>query len=348
MWQLGFAVVFVIVASAICSMGEAALFSIRRAKAKQLADKSKTGKIALHLKENITRPVSTIVIFNNLFNITGTYFIGFLAGQYLPSGWFATLFPYMLTVLVIVFSEIVPKNIGERYPSKILTVLARPIALFTWVLTPIVYLLEKFTSVVIPKPTGVTTTNEDEIKIMARIGTKEGVIEEDEYEMIQRVFRLNDRLARDIMTPRAAMSFVRGDECLEDAKSLIGACEHSRIVVVADTVDKVVGIIRKAKVLEVIVGKYDGSQKIGDLCDESQFVREDAKSDELLQMFQQSKQHIAVVLDEFGGVAGVVTLEDVVEVLTGEIVDETDSHPDLQQEARQNGREKVGVLTGGK
>ena len=151
--------------------------------------------------------------------------------------------------------------------------------------------------------------------------------------MIQRVFQLNDLTAADLMTPRIIITYLKGDLTLAECQTEIVKSQHTRILVIDDTIDNVVGLVLKDQLLTTMING-DNDQKIADLVRQVRFVPESIRADKLLKVFQETREHLAVVLDEYGGVAGVVTLEDVLEVLTGEIVDETDRSVDLQEIAR--------------
>jgi len=196
----------------------------------------------------------------------------------------------------------------------------------------VVWCLEKFTAPFTGKGHRLTT-NEAELKLLASIGQQEGVIEDDESEMIQRIFELNDLTAADLMTPRVAMTYVKGDDSLATYKDALMQSQHSRIVVIQETPDDVIGVVFKAELLTAMVdGKYE--QHVAEFAHKAQFVADTTRADKLLGVFRKSRRHLAVVADEYGGVAGVVSLEDVLEVLTGEIVDETDTIVDLQEFAK--------------
>jgi len=343
MFELMVAVSLLLLASAIASGTEAAIFSLPITKAKQLSEKSKIGKIICRIKEEPARPISTIVIFNNLANIVGTYFVAYLATKTLEPP-LQTFFPFILTALVILLSEIIPKNIGERFPNRICWFMARPLALATILLTPVVWAIEKTTSLLLQNllsKDNHLTTDEDEIRLLTKIGHEEGSIETDERQMIERVFNLNDRTAKDIMTPRTEVSFIRSYEPFETAITEIGESQHSRLLVVGETIDDVKGLIFKSGVLRILVQGYDKDTCVEDFMEEVFFVSESETADNLLAFFQKSRTHLAVVLDEYGGISGVVTLEDCLEVITGEIVDETDTAIDLRRVARENGQKKL-------
>ena len=336
MLELIGAVLLLIVASAVCSGTEAAIFSLSLAKARQMAEKGGTGRTVCEIRERPARPISVIVILNNLANIVGTYFIASLAASRLEGAW-ATAFPFVLTALVILLSEILPKTIGERYHAKIAWVMARPLYWTTFLLTPLVWCIELLMSVLV-KHQSIASTSEGEIKALVRIGGQEGVIEDDEHNLISRVFEMNDKTAWDIMTPRTALTWIRGIEPISVAKDHIATGQHSRVVVVGETLDDVKGIIHKSTILRLLVEGYDKNALVEDHVDSVDFFHEETPTDKLLEYFKTSRVHLAVVLDDFGGLSGIVTLEDVLEVLTGEIVDETDKHTDMQEVALKKGK----------
>ncbi len=273
MLELLLAVLLLLVASAISSGTEAAVFSLPLTKAKQLAEKSKIGQIICGIRENPARPISTIVIFNNLANIVGTYFVAYLATSRLsPSA--QAWFPLLLTGLVILLSEIIPKNVGERYSSRICLFVARPLAVLTWLLTPIVWGIEKITTrLVKEEPPTTTREAEAEIRFLTKLGHEEGIIEQDERQMIERVFNLNDRTAKDIMTPRTEVSHIRSYELLKDAIPKIGLSQHSRLLVVGETIDEVKGVIFKSSVLRLLIEGYKKDAFVEDYMEQVSMVQ---------------------------------------------------------------------------
>ena len=332
MLVLVIAIGIVLLSSAICSGSEAALFSVRLVKVRRLAQSKRPEALALlSIRERMTRPIATIVILNNIANIVGTIVVGFIAREILGSQWLG-LVSGILTFLVILFSEIIPKTLGERYSDQIALVIARPVSGLTRILTPLVWCIEKVTT---PLTAGGNsfTTDEAEIQLLAKMGQEAGTIEDDEFEMIRKIFNLNDMMAADLMTPRVVMTYLKGDLTLAEAKADILTSPHSRIIIIGETLDQVIGVALKTELLAgIIQGKLD--QSISNFAYTVQFVLGRKRADQLLSIFQQTRQHLAVVVDEYGGVSGVVTLEDVLEVLTGQLVDETDTIDDLQEFAR--------------
>ena len=332
------AVIIVILGSAICSGAETALLSVSAIKVRQLAQTKKPQALALlGIRNKINRPIATIVILNNIFNIVGSIVIGSIATKVLGDTWLG-VFSAILTFLIIVFGEIFPKTLGERFAVTISLAIAIPVKLITVCFTPIVLLVEFVTS---PATKGrrIQTTDEAEIKFLTKIGFQEGVIEDDEAEMIQRVFQLNDLNAADLMSPRVVITSLKGHLTLEECKTEIFTSQHSRILVIDDNIDNVLGLVLKDNLLMALIDQKQ-NKTVNDLRRDVTFVPDTIRADKLLKVFQENREHLAVVLDEYGGVAGVVTLEDVLEVLTGEIMDETDRNIDLQVIARKK-RQKL-------
>ncbi len=336
-------VIVVIIGSSFCALAETVLLSVSEIRVKQWAQSKKSAALVLlKIKKKMNRPIATIVILNNIFNIVGSIIIGSLAAQVLGDAWLG-LFSGLLTFLIIIFGEILPKTVGQKYAENLALLLAFPVKYLTFILSPLVWLIEKITE---PFTQGknLPTTNEAEIKLLTTIGRTEGVIEADEAEMINRVFHLNDLSADDLMTPRIIITYLKGDLTLAECQENIIKSEHTRILIVQDSIDEVIGVALKQELLVAIIQGKE-KEKIANLARPAKFVPETIRADHLLKNFQEIRQHLMVVIDEYGGVSGVVTLEDVLEVLTGEIVDETDKIIDLQEIARKK-RERLLISKG--
>ncbi len=333
MFKLAIAVLVMLIGSAICSGTETALLSVPILKARQLAQSRKPRALALlSIRQKVNRPIATIVILNNLFNIVGSIVIGSLAANVFGDALLG-VFSGILTFLVIVFAEILPKTLAEQHAQQIALMMAIPVKALTWLMTPFVVMLERITAP-FTRSNRLPTTNETEIKLLASIGYQEGIIEEDEAEMIRRVFRLNDIQAAHIMTPRVELTYLPGDVAIAQLKDDILTSPHSRMLLIEEDIDHIQGVALKDDLLTALI-ENQGEQPARSLKRNIRFIAESERADKLLQEFQTNREHIAVVVDEFGGVSGVVTLEDILEELTGEIVDETDVNVDLQALARQ-------------
>ncbi len=332
MLQIVFVILVVILGSAICSGTETAILSVPVLRVRQLAQSGQRTAIALlKIRENINRPIATIVILNNIFNIVGSIIVGQVTVSVLGDPWLGII-SGVLTFLIIVFGEILPKTLGEQNAEAISLVAAQPLQTLSLLFGPVVWLIETITAP-LTHSQKIPITNEAEIRFLAKLGRQEGIIEEDEAEMIQRIFHLNDVTAADLMTPRVVLTYLRGDLSLLEAQTEIIASQHSRIVVIDQSIDQVRGVALKDDLLTALI-EQDGQQLVTDLARPARFVPETIRADRLLKTFQSNREHLAIVLDEYGGVSGVVTLEDVLEVLTDEIVDETDRGVDLQAIAR--------------
>lgn len=331
-------VLVVLVGSALCSGTETALLSVPAVRARQLAEAGGRRAAALWaIKQAIARPIAAIVVLNNVFNIVGSIAVGSAAIAAFGDQWVGVV-SGVLTFLVILFAEIMPKTLGERYAEQVSLAVAVPTRWLTALFTPIVGLLE---ALMRPLTSGKRTPSisEAEIRLLAGIGRSEGVIEQDELDMIQRVFQLNDRTARELMTPRSALTWLDAGHTVADAHARIRASEHSRIVVADGGLDHVVGVAFKHDLLAALIDDPDAV--IGDHVREVDAVPWLLRADDLLERFRHRREHLALVIDEYGAVIGVITLEDVIEVLTGPIVDETDRHADLRAFARARGRARL-------
>ncbi len=324
-------IVAIILGSALFSGVEAALFGVTLAQAKILKEQKKRGAVTLvKIKEKVSRSITVIVIFNNLINIVGSIFVGFLTAEILGSAWLAGV-SAVLTFLIIIVGEIIPKTIGTHYSEKISLTIAGPLYFLTKVFYPIVIVLEKITN---RFSTHQKIVSEEELQILSHLGHLEGSIEKDERDMIHRVFTLNDLSAREIMTPRTVVVALPKEKTIGEMEKEIYKLVNSRLPVYDENLDNILGVCNRRDLL-IALGKGQKHLTIHDLTKPAIFVSEHAKADDLLPLFQRKRYHLAVVRDEFGGTSGVVTLEDVLEQLVGEIVDETDKYVDTRVQAQQ-------------
>jgi|SRR5690625_1299271 len=323
-------IVVVLIGSALCSGAEAALLSVSKVRVRQLAQNGgRRARALLAVTEHIARPIAAIVVANNIFNIVGSMMVGTIAATVFGQVWVGAV-SAVLTFLIIVFGEVMPKTVAERYSEKVALWVAMPVRAVTWVLTPVVALLGLLLR---PLTRGERppTTDEHEIRLLVNIGRSEGIIEDDEADMIQRVFQLNDRSAQDLMTPRAAVTWLEASKPIAEVSDEILASEHSRIVVLDTDRDEVTGVALKHELLAALLD--DADARVADHTREVDAVPWLVPADDLLQRFRAARTHLMLVVDEHGSTIGVVTLEDVLEVLTGEIIDETDRRPDLRRYA---------------
>lgn len=332
-------ILIVIISSGLFSGAEAALFSVSQSRAILLAEQKKRGgKAFLKIKENLSQAIIVIVIGNNIVNIIGSMFVGVLASQVFGSMWLG-LVSAIITILIIIFGEILPKTIGENYAESIALFIA-PILLFKIkILKPIVWFLEKLTKRFkrVKK-----IVSEEELHMLSELGHLEGSIEKDERDIIQKVFTLNDITAHDIMTPRTVISAFQKNAIVGEIRNEVYDLNNSRIPVFNESIDEIIGICYRKHLL-IALAKDQDNRSIESFMQEVLYVREDMRVDDLLQLFLIRREQMAIVKDEFEGTSGLVTLEDVLEQLVGEIVDEDDEVVDTRVHA-QNEAEKSDII----
>ncbi len=316
-------IIIVLILSAICSMVEASLFtvSINRVRGWVRRDVN-SASILLSIKESIQKPIASIVILNNISNIVGSIIVGVLTTEYLDSPWIG-LISGVFTFLVIIFSEIIPKTIGERYADKISLYGAKPIYWLTKMFYPILFLLGIMTKPFTGKKV-YPSVSEDEIKVLATLGSRQGVLEKEEETIISNALILNDIKVKDIMTPRIIMESLDGSLLLKNAKNDILKSPFSRFPLYKENIDQVIGLLYK---VDALIRLCEGDEDIllSELSREILFVPENKPIDKLMEELRISQSHTAVVVDEYGGTAGLVSLEDILEEIVGDIVNEGDT-----------------------
>ena len=315
--SLGILVLVVLIGSAMCSGVEAALLAVNPLRVHELAAKPKanTGARRLaRLRQRLGRTLTVITIANNGFNIFGSLMLGSYAAFIFEGGIGLTLFSISLTILVLLLGEILPKSIGTRFSLQISLASSSTLHLLGLGMRPIVILLEKLLPVITEE--NEITTDEEEIRQMATLGSQKGQIEADEAAMISKVFQLNDLTARDLMTPRVAAPTLNGKATLEKLRSTLMSDNAHWWIILGKEVDKIIGITSREKLLTALL---QGNSQLtpADLCEPVEYVPEMIRIDRLLTSFNKDKSGIKVVVDEFGGFVGVIGAESVLAVLAG-------------------------------
>ncbi|NQZ58078.1 MAG: DUF21 domain-containing protein, partial [Lentisphaeraceae bacterium] len=236
-----FAVAFlVIIISALCSGTEAALFSISEVKVRaKLEQGLDSAQDLLKIQENMTRPIAAIVILNNIANISGSMLTGKLAAEIL--GTWEGVFVGSFTFTIIICAEIIPKTFGERYTDPISFHVAKPVLFLTWLFTPLLFLISLITHPFTKEESKAPSTDENEIRMMANIGSQEGVIKINESILISKVLEMDEVTAADIMTPRVMMTCLDQNATLKEVRQQIIDSTHSRIIMIDDEPDNVTG-----------------------------------------------------------------------------------------------------------
>ncbi len=323
------AILICLILSGLFSGAEIAFFSITETRLQTMVEENKrAAKMALFLRQNPQRLLSTILIGNNVVNLTAASLVSIQAFQYFGSNGVAVA-TGLLTIIVLLFGEIVPKTLCAKHAGTAVQFFSHPIFWVEKLLSPILYLLEPL----ILKMTGgrgltVPFVTEEELMIMLEAGGKAGVLETEEVKMIKNVFEFTDLTAEDVMTPRNYMFGLDGNLTLGEAKEDLFRATHSRIPIYEYDLDNVKGILYRHQALKELA-QGNQSSLLKDLSRPALFVPGAKPADDLLKQFQQEKRHIAIVVDEFGGVMGLVTTEDLLEEVVGEILDETDITEEL-------------------
>jgi magnesium and cobalt exporter, CNNM family len=312
--------------SGFFSSSETALFSISKIKALHIAkDGSKTGQLILKMKEDSHTLLTTILIGNNLVNIGASAIATSIAISYFKSN-AVGIATGIMTMLILIFGEIFPKSFANHNNILVARIVIYPILWLSKLFFPLIYLLNFIPRLHGNMDMGHETVTEDELMTMVEVVEEEGEIKEEEKEYITNIFEFDDTCCSEIMTPRADMFVLDVSQDI-DIKEILKT-GFSRIPVMEDSIDNIIGILH-VKDLFASFQKACASES-GDPLDvklimrKPYFIPESQKLDSLLQDFKQKKNHIAIVVDEHGGISGIVTLEDVVEEIIGEIIDETD------------------------
>jgi len=315
-------VIAVLLTSGLCSMTEAAVLSLPLVRARLLCERKRKGaRDLLFIKQNIHAAVATIVILNNAVNIMGAVFVGqMVAGIF--GNQFLGIFSAALTFSIIIISEVIPKTIGEHHKVPVSLATAKVLRVLMWIFKPLIksiaLLMHPFSGK--KKRPWVT---EEEIKMLLRLGRDVGTVEVDEETLINRVFKLNDLTAKQMKRPMGGMYALDGDKTLLEEKERIINSPYSRIAVYEKDNTNITGICQQRVLLkEIARGNYDA--RVKDFTAPPIFVNEEEKADALLEKFRSYHQHFFIARDDKNKNTGIVTMEDVLEELFGEIYDEKD------------------------
>jgi len=289
-------------------------------------------KLLKRLKQNPDRPISAILCLNTIANTVGASVVGSLVYDVYGSaivGVFSTIF----TLAILIFSEIIPKTIGTSYWRRLAIPAASIINVMIIIAFPLVWVLEHLTSLISSKSNQVSVSRED-ISAMVSVATEEEVIEKDEKKMIQNLLKLDEMTAHEIMTPSTVVEMADGSMTVREFYD--SDLSHSRILVYDDdNSDYVIGYVLRQTVLEKMAeDKFRTS--IREISRPVLSFPEDESVGNIWEKFLEKKEHISVIIDEYGTFRGIVTMEDVIETMLGqEIVDETDEVVDMQEYAKE-------------
>jgi len=315
-------IIAVLLVSGLCSMTEAAILSLPLVRARILWERKKKGaQDLLFIKENIHAAVATIVILNNAVNIMGAVFVGqMVAGIF--GNQFLGIFSAVLTFSIIVISEVIPKTIGEHHKAPVSLAAAKILRALMWVFKPLVKSIALIMRPFSGKKQRPWIT-EEEIKMLLRLGRDFGTVEVDEETLINRVFKLNDLTARQMIRPIDSIYALSGDKTLLEERERIINSPYSRIAVYEKDNADIAGICQQRVLLKEIANDNHNA-RVKNFMSPPIFVNEKEKADTLLEKFRSYHQHLFIVTDDRGRNIGIITMEDVLEELFGEIYDEKD------------------------
>jgi putative hemolysin len=318
--------ILLIFSSAFFSGLEIAMFSLGEGTVRSLVEQKRRGaEIVEKLKRNPERLLVVILIGNNVANIGSASIATALAIE-LFGNYGVGLATGVMTLLILVFGEITPKTFSVRYNEKIALFNARPLLYFSYLVLPVAWLLEKFSrglTAAASKKAADPVETERVVKSITKLALEKGKIEEHEHQLVVNAFNLDETAAERIMTPRNKMSALHSSMTVSEAAEFISERPFTRYPIFADEKQGITGVVTIRDIYENFY-KGNGTLLIDSIASKPLFVACTMPVSELLFLFQSSRMHMAIVLDEYGETDGIVTLEDAIEELVGEIEDEAD------------------------
>ena len=328
-----FVIFLLVLVAAVAVMAETAFARIGRARAHLLGqEKKRSADRLVQIVENPAPYMNVVLLLMLLAQVTATALaVGLALRHFDQAG--EVIAAVVMTVVIFIFAEIAPKTYTIQHTERMALAMARPVYFFGTLLRPlgrVLILLSNAVMVVLPgrgMPHGPFVT-EDEIRHLVNVAEEEEEIEEDERELIHSVFEFGDTVAREVMVPRPDMVVLKADASLDEALETITEAGYSRIPIYEGDTDNIIGVLYAKDLLKHSHARK-GSAKASSLGRAPLFVPEQKKVSELLREMQQQRIHMAIVVDEYGGTAGLLTIEDLVEEIVGEIVDEYDREEPL-------------------
>ncbi|MDH3830691.1 MAG: hemolysin family protein [Gammaproteobacteria bacterium] len=320
--------VVLLVFSGIFSGSETALVALSMARAEALLNEGRAGAKALYqLKKDPSRMLTTILIGNNLVNIAASALATVMATRQFGSAG-PGIAVGVLTLFILVFGEITPKSLATRYSERISLFIANPLLLFMRLIYPLVWFFSRFAAWVYRLTGGKSdpTITESELIGMLGYGVREGEIEHNERKIIERVFAFNDLKVRDVMTPKGGIFSLDGTLSVNDAIPIVARERYSRIPVYEGQKDNFTRVLYLRDLLRASASGHTQDQ-LQTIAHEPLFVSQYQAIDDLFARLRRRNQLFSIVVDEYGDVRGIVTLEDLLEELVGEIYDESDVAP---------------------
>jgi CBS domain containing-hemolysin-like protein len=312
-------------ASFLCSILEAVLLSMTHAYVALLQERGdRAGALLARMRENIDEPIAAILTLNTIAHTVSAAVGGALALQVFGDAWIAA-FSAMLTLAILVLSEILPKTLGATYWKQLGGPSAYVLRALIVILKPVLVPLAWFNRLISPRGVKAPTVSRAELEILAEIGRREGTLDEEEWRVVRNVMNLRRVRVADVMTPRTHIAAVAVSAGVAGARAAFREHRHRRYPVYEDTIDEVIGVVT---VSDILSAEDEGGEDLRPVIRPVRFVPETKPVEELIGELRAERLSLAVVVDEFGGTAGLVTLEDLFEEIVGDIRDEHD--PDFE------------------
>jgi len=322
-------IVICLIFIALLSSSEVAFISVNRIRLRHLIEKgSSSAKVVQKIRDQHDRLFSAVILSGNLFTILATSIGTAIAIDYVGADKGIIIATIVMTILTVVFGELTPKTFAVTYAEGISLLLARPMELYIKIVSPFVWIFNKVSNSIIRlfggniKPARVFLT-EEELKSMINLGEEEGALEKEEKEMLHNVFAFGDKRVSEAMVPRTEIVAALEDALISDALSLVSEKGYSRYPVIKENVDNIIGVLYVKDILrKMSKEEVSPDMPIKAFIRDAYYIPESKMVTSLLDEMQKNKFQIAIVLDEHGGTAGLITLEDIIEEIVGGLQDE--------------------------
>ncbi|WP_035794834.1 HlyC/CorC family transporter [Butyrivibrio sp. WCD3002] len=331
--------VLLVFLSAFFSSAETAMSCVSRVRIKTLVDENNKRAIAVsQILDNYQKMLSAVLIGNNIVNLSASA-LATMFVQRLWGDWAVSIGTGVLTIAVLIIGEIIPKTIATTYAENLSLYYARIILAIMWVLTPFIWIVNTIADVVLGilriDKNSKTVMTENELKTYVDVSHEDGVIESGEKEIIYNIFEFSDAVAKDVMIPRIDMSCVSADAEYHEVMRVFKQEMYTRIPVYEDNQDNIIGLIN---IKDIVLVSDKDNFKISDYLREAYYTYEYKKTADLLVEMRKNAQNVAFVLSEYGATVGMITLEDLLEEIVGEIRDEYDTDEEEQIRELGDGR----------
>lgn len=318
--MLPFGILCLVIFSGLFSACETSFSSVNKIRLKHSAQQGdKKAAKALNIAENFDKALTAILIGNNLVNIFSASLGTILFTQWFGEGGVG-ISSLIMTVLVLIFGEILPKSYAKTHAESLARFFCAPLSALIWILTPVIFLFNQLAKLVQSKQNEPSVT-EDELKVIVEQIEEEGVLEEQESNLVRSALEFDEITVTEVLVPRVNITAVQKNMPISEIKDVFLRERYSRLPVYDETLDDIIGFITEKDFFGLL---ESGAENIQPIVQKILRLPEFARISDAMKQMQRAKSHIAVVLDQYGGTKGMVTLEDIIEELVGEIYDEAD------------------------